>query len=92
MSGDATENNGPTRERKGWGTPFPPSSQTSPPLPSSVKLSEIVAHGRVKVYLNNLHATMWGRPFDIVRPDTRGNCEQFIVDLLKELGFVETQD
>lgn len=43
----------------------------------------------VRDFFNDKHSTLWGRSFDIVNQTTRDQAEEFLQELLMELGFVE---
>ena len=40
---------------------------------------------KIATYLDNLHASSWGRGFDISRPDSRKQAIDFIADLIKKV-------
>jgi hypothetical protein len=44
----------------------------------------------IETYLLGLHATLWGRTFDIKNNDLK-LAREFIIDLLIDLGFTHSQ-
>lgn len=51
-------------------------------------MTQSMLEAKIEKFLNAKHCSQWGRSFDIVNPNTRPQCVNFIVDMVKELHLV----